>query len=180
MIRSARWLFVAALLPIAACSSNSATPVSAAPPALPPLAAADQAFINTAAQTDAAEIQGAQLALTKGRGKPVKTFAQKMIDDHTKADQQLMTIAQSKGFTPDATPPKMDMDMMAKLTADRPVAFNRDYLHGQVMGHQMAVKAFQDEIANGQDPDVKAYASATLPTVQMHLTMARRLSGMRG
>jgi putative membrane protein len=49
-----------------------------------------------------------------------------------------------------------------------------------VMGHQMAVKAFQDEIANGQDPDVKAFASATLPTIQQHLTMARRLSGMRG
>jgi putative membrane protein len=180
MIRSARWLFVAALLPIAACSSNSATPVAAAPPAPPPLAAADQAFITAAAQTDAAEIGAGQLALTKGRGKPVKTFAQKMIDDHTKADQQLMTIAQSKGYTPDATPPQMATDMMAKLNADRPVAFNRDYLRGQVMGHQMAVKAFQDEIANGQDADVKAFATATLPTIQMHLTMARRLSGMRG
>ena len=180
MTRSARWLFVAALLPIAACSSNSAQPVAAAPPAPPPLASADQAFINAAAQSDAAEIQAGQLATTKARGARIKQFASKMVSDHTTLDQQLMTLAQSKGFTPDATPPQMATDMMAKLNADRPAMFDRDYLHGQVMGHEVAVKAFKDEIANGQDADVKAFATSNLAEIQQHLTMARRLAGMRG
>lgn len=180
MTRSIRWLFAAALLPIAACSSNSATPVSSAPPPVPPLAQADQMFVTAAAQTDATEIQAGQLAATKARGARVKQFAQKMVADHTQMDQQLMTLAQSKGFTPDATPTPMATDMMAKLNADRPVAFDRDYLRGQVMGHQMAVKAFQDEIANGQDADLKAFATNGLPTIQQHLVMARRLAGMRG
>ncbi len=178
MIRSARWLFAAALLPIAACSSNSSTPMAAAPP-VPQLAAVDQTFINAVAASDAAEIQSSQLAATKARAARVKQYAAKMVTDHTAADQQLMTIAQSKSFTPDATPPQMVTDMMTKLNADRPVAFDRDYLRGQVAAHQATVKAFQDEIANGQDADVKQFATSMLPTMQQHLTMARRLAGMR-
>ena len=178
MTRSIRWLFVAALLPVAACSSNATAPMAAAPPAPPPLAAADQSFINAVAATDAGEIQAGQLAATKARGARVKQFAQKMVSDHTAADQQLMTIAQSKGFTPSPAP--MDPAVLAKLNADRPVAFDRDYLHSQVAGHQAAVKVFQDEIANGQDADVKAFATSTLPTIKQHLAMARRLAGMRG
>ena len=180
MIRSARWLFVAALLPVAACSSSTPAPMASAPPAMPALAAADQTFINMAATSDAVETQSSQLATTKARGARVKQYASKMIADHAKADQQLMTIAQSKGVTPDTTPPEMATTMMSKLSADKPAMFDRDYLQGQVAVHQVAVKAFEDEIANGQDPDVKAFATATLPTIKQHLTMARRLSGMRG
>ena len=178
MTRSIRWLFVAALLPVAACSSNSGVPMASAP-TMPALAAADQTFINMAATSDAVETQSSQLATTKARSARVKQYASKMIADHAKADQQLMAIAQSKGVTPDTTPPEMATSMMAKLSADKPAAFDRDYLSGQVALHQMTVKAFQDEIANGQDADVKAFASSTLPTMQQHLTMARRLSGAR-
>ena len=179
MNRPARWLFAAALLPIAACSSNSSAPVAAAPPQ-PQLAAPDQAFINAVAGGDAVETQASQLAATKARSARVKQFAAKMVSDSAAADQQLMTIAQSKGFTPDATPPQMAQDMMAKLNADRPVAFDRDYMRGQVTGGQMMVKALQDEIANGQDADVKQFATSMLPMVQQRLAMARRLAGMRG
>ena len=178
--RLARWLFVAALLPIAACSSNSSAPVAAAPPAPPPLAAADQAFVNAAAGSDAGEIQAGQLAATKARSARVKAFANQMVTAHTATTQQLMTIAQSKGVTPDATPPQMVTDAMTKLNADRPAAFDRDYLREQVASHQAAVQAFQDEIANGQDADLKQFATTTLPTIQQHLAMARRLGGGGG
>ena len=180
MTRSVRWLFVAALLPIAACSSSTPAPMASAPPAPPPLAAADQTFINMAAAGDAVETQSSQLATTKARGARVKQFASKMIADHAQADQQLMTIAQSKGYTPDATPPQMAQTMMSKLSDDKPAMFDRDYMRGQVAAHQMTVRAFQDEIANGQDADVKAFATSMLPTMQQHLAMARRLSGARG
>jgi putative membrane protein len=180
MTRSARWLFLAALLPIAACASNSPPPVAAAPPPPPPLAAADQTFVNTAAASDAAEVQAGQLAATKAHNPRIKRFATAMVTAHTQTTQQLQTIAQSKGVTPDATPPKMAQDMMAKLQADRPAAFDRDYIRGQVAAHQAAVAAFQAEIANGQDPDLKQFATTTLPIIQQHLKMARQLSGMRG
>lgn len=177
-IRTARWVFLAAMLPVAACSSNT-PPVAAAPPAPPPLAAADQMFINTAAASDAGEVQAGQLAQTKGHSPRVKKFATDMVTAHTQTTQQLMQIAQTKGVTPDATPPQMVTDAMTKLNADSSRAFDRDYLRQQVMSHQAAVKAFQDEIANGQDADLKQFATSTLPTIQQHLAMARRLSGAR-
>ncbi len=177
MIRSARWLFAAALLPLAACASNSSPPVAAAPPAPPPLAAADQSFINMAAGSDAGEVSEGQLAATKARGARVKTFATNMVNAHTQTTQQLMTIAQSKGVTPDATPPQMAQDQMTALNAARPAAFDRLYLHDQVLDHMAAVKVFQDEIANGQDPDLKAFATSTLPTIQQHLKSAQQLGG---
>ncbi len=177
MIRSARWLFAAALLPLAACASNSPPPVAAAAPPPPALAAADQTFVMMAAGSDAGEVQEGQLAATKARSARVKAFASRMVDAHTKTTQQLMTIAQSKGVTPDATPPAMAQDQMTALTAARPAAFDRLYLHDQVVDHMATVKAYQDEIANGQDADLKAFATSTLPIIQQHLKMARQLGG---
>ncbi len=172
-------LFALALLPIAACSSNP-PPVASAPPPRPALASADQMFINMAAAGDAAEIQGAQLAQSKAHRSAVKKYAAQMISDHTATTQQLTTIAQSKGVTPVAAPSEGAQDTMAKLQADRGAAFDRAYVRDQVMDHQNMVQAYQDEIANGQDADVKAFAQQTLPAVEKHLHEAQALSGHRG
>ena len=177
MNRSVRWLFAAALLPLAACASNSPPPMAASAPPPPALSAADQTFVNMAAGSDAAEVQAGQLAATKARSARVKTFASTMVDAHTKTTQQLMSIAQGKGVTPDATPPQMAQDQMGALTSARPAAFDRLYLHDQVVDHMAAVKVYQDEIANGQDADLKAFATSTLPIIQQHLRMARQLGG---
>ncbi len=179
MTRSIRWLFVAALLPLAACSGNSAStpPVAVAPPAPPPLAAADQTFVNMAAASDAGEVSEGQLAATKARSARVKKFGSDMVNAHTMTTQQLMTIAQSKGVTPDATPPQMAQDQATALNAARPATFDRLYLHDQVVDHMAAVKMYQDEIANGQDADLKAFAQSTLPIIQQHLKTARQLGG---
>ena len=177
MNRSIRWLFAAALLPLAACANNSPPPMAASAPPPPALAAADQTFINMAAASDAGEVQAGQLAATKARSARVKTFAKTMVDAHGKTTQQLMTIAQSKGVTPDATPPQMVQDQLTALNTARPAAFDRMYMRDQVMDHMAAVKAYQDEIANGQDADLKAFATSTLPVIQQHLRMARQLGG---
>lgn len=176
MNRHFRWAFALALLPIAACSSNPppAPPVAVAP-APPALAAVDQTFANAAASSDATEIQAAQLAQQKARSPRIKQFATRMITDHTKTTQQLTTILQSKGVTPTATPGDLTALQNAKVRQ-----FDRDYMRGQVTAHIAAVKVFQDEIANGQDADLKAFAQATLPMIQQHLRMARQISGFHG
>jgi putative membrane protein len=180
MHRYSRWAFALALLPLAACSSSnppamaSVTPVA---PAAPTLAAQDQSFIATAAGTDAGEIQAANLALQKAPNPRVKTFAQRMIDDHTKTTQQLTSIAQAKGITmPPATPPEMATEQLAKLQTLSGRRFDRDYIHGQVLDHEAAIKAFQTEIAQGQDPELKTFAQTTLPILQQHLHMAQSLA----
>jgi putative membrane protein len=174
MNRYARWAFALALLPVAACSS-SPPPVTAAPvPVPPPLASVDQTFVNAAASSDATEIQTSQLAATKARSARIKTFAAKMVTDHTATTQQLTTLVQGKGAT---VSPAADQDLQTKLTADKPRAFDRDYINAQIAGHKAAVKLFQDEIANGQDTDVKSFAQTTLPTIQQHLKLAQQIAG---
>lgn len=175
MNRNLRWAFGLALLPIAACSSKMPPMAAVVPPPAPMLAAPDQAFMTAAASSDSAEIQAAQLAQTKGHNPRIKAFAAKMIADHTDTTTKLNAIAQSKGVT--VTPVTDDMinKYQALITSDKPRAFDHDYIHGQVEAHMAAITAFQSEIDNGQDADLKAFATATMPTLKQHLSMAQRL-----
>lgn len=176
MNRYARWAFAFALLPVAACSTSPA-PAPAPAPVPPPLASVDQTFVNAAAGIDASEIQMAQMAESKARSSRIKAFAEKMVTDHNATTQQLTSIVQGKGATITPVPP--DQELGAKLAADKPRAFDRDYVNAQIAGHKAAIKVFQDEIDNGQDADLKKYAQATLPTLQQHLKLAERLGGHR-
>lgn len=178
MNRTARWGFALALLPIAACSSNTPAPMAATPPAPPPLAQVDQTFITNAAQGGMAEVQAAQLALTKARSARVKAYANEMLADHTPVNQQLMQLAQQKGVTPPPSVNDMQQQQMAMLQGETGARFDRDYMRAQVTDHQMMVQMFQDEAANGQDPDLKALATSTIPVIQKHLMQARQATGM--
>ncbi len=172
MNRSLRWMVLAALLPVAACSSSTPPPAPVAAPVPPPLAASDQAFITSAAASDAFEIQAGQLALTKGRSARVKQYANMMVSAHTQTTQQLTQIAQGHDFTPVATLAPDQQKMLDALQKARPTAFDRDYLRDNVVSHRAAIKLYQDEIANGMDPDLKQFATATLPTIQQHYKLA--------
>jgi putative membrane protein len=177
MNRHMRWAFALALLPIAACSNSAPPPAPVvAAPVPPPLAAVDQTFVTAAAASDAAEIQAAQLAQTKAHSPRIKAFAAKMITDHTATTQKLTAIAQSKNVTVTPTLTDAQQQEITKLQAARPRVFDHDYVHGQVADHMAAVKVFQAEIDNGQDADLKAFAQATLPMINQHLTLAQRLA----
>jgi putative membrane protein len=69
--------------------------------------------------------------------------------------------------------------MLNKLTSLHGRAFDTAYLRGQIAGHTQMVKLLQQEIAQGTDPDLKAFAQSILPQVQAHLAKARSLAGMR-
>ena len=178
MNRMIRWGFALALLPVAACSSNTPAPVAEAPPT-PAVAPVDQAFVTMAAQGGMAEVQLATLAQTNARSPRVKTFANEMIKDHSAADDQLLKMAQAKGITPPTDLNDMQNQQKTMLTAEKGAKFDRDYMHGQVTDHQAMLQAFQDEAQNGQDPDIKAFAANTVPTIQQHLTEAQKASGMK-
>ncbi len=178
MNRMIRWGFALALLPVAACSSTPSTPVAEAPPT-PAVAPVDQAFVTMAAQGGMAEVQLATLAQTNARSPRVKSFASEMIKDHGAANDQLMKMAQAKGITPPTDLNDMQNQQKTMLTAEKGAKFDRDYMHGQVTDHQMMVQAFKDEAQNGQDPDIKAFAANTVPTIQQHLTEAQKASGMK-
>ena len=173
MNRYARWGFALALMPLAACASNPPAP---APPPPPPLAASDASFIQTAAQGGMAEVQMAQLADQNSNSKAVKAFADQMIKDHAAANDQLKQIATNKGATVPAGVSDDQQKTMTMLQGEKGRKFDHDYIADQIADHQEMLMVFQAEAASSTDSDLKSYASATAPTIQEHLTEAKKLA----
>lgn len=141
----------------------------------------DSKFMMQAAQSDMAEIMMGNMALQKSQNAEVRRFAQMMVDDHTRTSEQMKTMAASKNVTLPA-----DMDAKQKAMSDKLMAmsgdkFDMEYMKGQVKMHEAAVKLFQSESSKGTDADIKGFATATLPALEGHLSMARSMSGnMKG
>lgn len=135
---------------------------------------ADTKFAMMAAQGGMAEVKLGQLAATKGQNADVKAFGQKMVDDHTKANDQLTSIAQGEGLTLPSTLDPKDQAMYDKLSGMSGAAFDKAYMTDMVKDHEKDIKDFQKEANSGQDPKIKDFASTTLPTLQTHLQMAQQ------
>jgi putative membrane protein len=144
------------------------------------LAPADRQFIKKAAEGGLAEVQLGQLATEKADSQDVKQFGQRMVDDHTKANDQLKQVASQKGVTvPDKLSPK-DAATKARLENLSGKAFDRAYMRDMVMDHTKDVSEFRLESKNAKDPDVKNFASQTLPTLQDHLKEAKSIAPKTG
>ena len=144
------------------------------------LAPADRQFIKKAAEGGLAEVQLGQLATEKADSQDVKQFGQRMVDDHTKANDQLKQVASQKGVTvPDKLSPK-DAATKARLEKLSGKAFDRAYMRDMEMDHTKDVSEFRLESKNAKDPDVKNFASQTLPTLQDHLKEAKSIAPKTG
>ncbi len=141
----------------------------------------DSKYMMMAATSDMNEIGLSQQALSKSTNDEVKKLAQMMIDDHTKSSEELKPIAASKGVT---LPTEMDSKHksgMEKMSAMSGMDFDMAYVKMMVKDHEKAVALHQKEAGNGKDAEAKAFAAKTLPVVQMHLDMSRKLmSSMSG
>lgn len=146
------------------------------------MSSADQKFMMMAATGGMAEVEMARLALQKSSNDSVKQYAQKMIDDHTAAGEELKQVASMKGITLPMQPDAKQMAMMTKMQGLSGAAFDMMYVkESGVKAHQDMEKLFMKESMSGKDMDAKAFASKTLPTVRMHLQMARdMMASMKG
>ena len=139
----------------------------------PPSAKGDQAFADKAAVAGMAEVELGKMATQQGSNAKVKSFGQTMVTDHTKSGDELKSIAKAKNIT---LPTTLDAthqatrDKLAKLSG---AEFDRAYMDAMVMGHQTVASEMTTEANGGTDPQLKAFAAKTLPTVQMHLKMAQ-------
>src|SRR5687768_14172548 len=99
----------------------------------------DQLFVMTVAKDSMAEVELGRLASEKATSADVKRFAQRMVDDHSKANEELKTLAQTKNITlPNQVEPKhkAEHERLAKLTGS---AFDRAYMQAMVRDHRKAV-----------------------------------------
>jgi putative membrane protein len=144
------------------------------------LNSADRQFMTRAAMMDMAEIQTGRLAVSQGASESVRQFGQRMIDDHTRTSQQLMQMASAAGFTPPQTLDAKHQAAADKLSRLTGAEFDRAYMKQMVKDHQEAVSLYQRQSTRGGMPDLRAFASATLPALQEHLSMARSMAGGGG
>jgi putative membrane protein len=135
-------------------------------------AAGDQAFVTTIAGVGMGEVELGRLAVDKAASREVKAFGQRMIDEHGKAGDELKAIAQRKNFAWPAGPAANLVALKDRLSKMSGAAFDRAYIDAMVAGHREATEVIRKESQSGNDPEVKAWATKALSTVQAHLNHA--------
>ena len=137
---------------------------------------ADQTFVKKAAVGGLAEVELGKMAVDRAASPDVKQFGQRMVDDHGKANRELMALVEQKGIAAPTTldsKHQKDADRLARLQG---AAFDRAYMQHMVKDHEADVKLFRTEAQKGKDPDFKRFAANTLSTLEEHLNMARTLA----
>jgi len=134
--------------------------------------AAQHAFLTKAAVGEMAEVKLGQLAVQKASHSDVKAFGRQMADDHGKANDELKELASSKGVTLPAGIDAKHQAVYDRLSKLDGAAFDRAYMQDMVSDHRADVNEFRLESKSGSDPDFKAWAAKTLPTLEHHLQMA--------
>jgi putative membrane protein len=142
----------------------------------PTTRSADENFVKEAAKGGVAEVELGKLATEKASNERVKQFGQKMVTDHSKANDELKPIATSKNIQIASDLDSKHQATYNRMKAMSGAAFDRAYVSDMLRDHEKDVAAFRKESTSGQDPDVKAFAAKTLPTLEEHLKMIRDLS----
>jgi putative membrane protein len=139
-------------------------------------------FVKKAGEAGAAEVALGQLGAAKATDSDVKAFAQHMVKDHTKANEELMSAAKAKGLEVPAEPGVMHKGMKEKFehqSADQD--FNHDFMQQMVKDHESTVKLFRTASADTTlDPQLRALAKKTLPKLEEHLSEAKKLEAKLG
>jgi putative membrane protein len=138
-----------------------------------PLSEPDKVFVMKAAFGGLAEVKMGELAASNSKNLAVKTFAQRMVLDHSHANDELAQLATAKGL---ALPSKLDAEHQQtydKIAKKNGSAFDKAYMDDMVKDHEMDVAEFKKESTAAQDPDLKAWVTKTLPTLEDHLKMAK-------
>jgi putative membrane protein len=140
----------------------------------------DASFMKSAAEGGMSEVELGQLARQKASNPAVKDFGAMMVKDHTAANDKLKALAASVQVTLPDSPSLMQKASKTKLNMLSAESFDKSYVKGMIDDHKDDIKEFQKEISEGKDPQVRAFASATLPTLQMHLQKIQSIAASAG
>ena len=133
-------------------------------------------FVRMASADNLAEINIGRMAEKQATDQKLKDFGQRLVRDHTKANDELNKLANQVNFRPAQKMDAKHEKLANQLAQLRGADFDRAFLKDMVKDHEKAVSLFEAEAKNGTNADVKAYAAKTLPTLKEHLKIARDLS----
>jgi putative membrane protein len=139
-------------------------------------AVSDADFVLKASESDLTEVDLGKLASKQGASTAVREFGAKMAKDHTKSSEELKAIAKKQGFMLTSELGSKHKQMCEKLSKITGTDFDHQYIAGQVKAHKQAVELFKNQAKNGQNADVRAFASKTLPVIEEHLMAAQEIA----
>jgi len=140
-----------------------------------PVSEEDSKFAVEAASGGMMEVQLGELAQQKASSQRVKDFGAMMVRDHSKANDELKSMAGMKNITLPPAPGEDHMEHIKKLSAKSGAAFDKDYMKMMVDDHQEDVDKFEKCSKDAKDADLQAFASKTLPVLRMHLDSAKSI-----
>jgi len=140
----------------------------------------DASFYKKAAEGGIAEVELGKLAREKSASQSVKDFAAMMVADHSAANEQLKGIAATKDIKLPDSPSLAQKATKTKLELLSGARFDKSYINGMIKDHEEDIKEFQKEAATGRDPEAKAFARSTLPTLQTHLNKIQSIAQSAG
>lgn len=176
-------IFVSLEYTSVAQQNQPATPQSqpATPRSQSTLTPLDRQFVMDAAQGGMAEVSLGQMATQRATSNAVKQYGQRMVREHTQANKELMQLASQKGVTPPKDMGPKYKAAMERLSQLPKASFDQAYMNeAGINGHLESQAVYQRQAQLGQNPDLKAFAAKTLPTVVNHLQMARNMISNTG
>ena len=141
---------------------------------------ADSTFINEAASGGMMEVQLGKIAQEKASSPDVKAFGQRMVDDHSKANDRLRALAQEHGVTLKESLPREHQKMVDQLSNLSGPAFDRAYMSAMVKDHVEDVAKFRREAKRAEQTPAKEFAAETLPVLESHLDLAKSTAAKVG
>jgi putative membrane protein len=140
----------------------------------------DRHFMDGAAQGGMAEVELGQLAEQNAQNADVKAFAKRMVDDHSKANDQLKQLASQEGVTLPTTLSAKDQATKAKLEKLQGAAFDKAYMQDMVKDHKKDVAEFKHASTAAKTPALRDWAKQTTPTLESHLQEAEKVAPQVG
>jgi len=137
----------------------------------------DNEFVKKAASGGMHEVLLAKIAQTKAKSEPVKSFADRMVTDHTKANENLKKAASSAGIALPEMMSEKDQKHVEHFENYKGTNFDGDYMKHMVTDHEADVALFTRASQEAKNPAIKDFAKTTLPTVQEHLKLAKKIAG---
>lgn len=167
---------LAVTAPVWAQSTATGNASSTAAPGTAKADSAGAKFVHDAALGGMTEVELGKLAEKNAMSSDVKAFGKHMVDDHSKTNGELASVAKSKGIElPSALDPQ-HKKIVDKLAAAKGASFDKAFMAQMVTDHRKTVSLFEKAASGAKDVDIKAFASKALPTLKQHLQMAEETS----
>lgn len=167
-------LGLSTLLLLAISAPVALTPAASAPGVS--LGPVDTSFVTQTSLGTPFQVDSGRLAETKGATQAIRSYAELMVSSHITVNNALLGILKNKAPVPPPTLLRAAYSTtVSSLLLESGKTFDTDYVRGQVNYQRANTALYEYEIANGTDPDLKAFALETLPKIQDHLARALKL-----